>query len=227
MVAAKVYFVLYIVLLCELFMVIQDRDNSQDAWSNQFKEHIKEYELDFAGLEDSSSITAFEKGQINKDFYLAGMVSDNEKENVKFKFYIFESGSDKNNKVIDSLVVDSKQKSLTSNNSSFTINKIAPALYQLTGNITTNSLTCGVLFQTKRELPPYLPEDVKVILDADIKNEVNLRGSLEAYNIFRPMIDMTIAESRMHYITIQNKNYDPNVADEIETIGKNKKDEKK
>lgn len=220
--SAKVYFVLYIVLLCELFMVIQDRDNAQDAWSKQFKDHINEYRLDFAGLKDTSFVTASEKGNFKIVLFLNGMVTDQEKKDAQLSVSLWDGKTEKS--CIDSFTIGSNDFKETidsttrkasnkakdtvylyvSKRAGIEIKKTNGLVYELSGKVSGESLVCKAFFKTKRQLPSYLPDDVKQVLGSTVLHELKYDKNLNGTKTLSAMIEGKVDSSLSHTIYINN-----------------------
>ena len=208
MASVKVYFVLYIVLLCELFLVILDRDDAEDAWIKQFKQHDSEYQLDFSGRQLNDTINASEKGDFKTFLVLTGMVSNEEKDNVELKIDVSDS---KTGEIKDSLVFTPQDKKPIENkNLKFSLRKIDRAVYEIDGNVNGSSVMCYASFKTKRGLPSYLPSAVVTNLKAVLLNDLKKDGNNKALSIFKPMLDKTVAESEVYTFKIISTNHKKN-----------------
>ncbi|MFA5804942.1 MAG: hypothetical protein WC879_09875 [Melioribacteraceae bacterium] len=223
--SAKIYFVLYIVLLSELFIVILDRDDAQDAWIKQFLNNASFYQLSFAGIDNHPDYVSYEDGKFSTYLYLSGMVSPREKKNVELRIKVF-----KINKIyLDTLLLNSiiSKDTIKLNNSNIFLMNVSNkdsnnTIYELSGEI-NQSLYFEATYTTIRELPYYIPHDVKEILQATI-TKGNVNKSLISTHIgndslvyekkiFIPMIRYQKDTSELHdFIVKLNPSY-KNVSD--------------
>lgn len=213
--AVKIYFVLYIVLLCELFLVILDRDEAQDAWIKQFLNNSSAYELSFIGISD---IPTSENGDFHTNLNLTGLASKFERDSVHLNIELFDFKT--RNKVAGTTIENGKDSvKFYRGTDIFLVSKISGGIYEIRGTL-KDTLNCRAYFGTRRKLPEYVPKDVVNILRTkilSIKEEVDDEDSdfnisekdsiKKIISVFQPMIDSSWASSSIMEFKIINKYY--------------------
>jgi hypothetical protein len=220
-------------------VVILDRDDAQDAWVNQFTKNVLTYHLSFAGENNHPNVFTNETGKFDTYFILTGLASNQEKDHVQLKICICDSTNLPIDSIIISsrdtiisirdTIITEKEKiiskrdtivsitnEMTVKNPSFyfSLKKVVNGVYELNGDVTKKpikSLRCYASYFTKRELPSYIPDDVKYLLQGRIKQrllkrtEAGIKGLSRSARILTPMLEGKIDTSEVYGFSIIRK----------------------
>ena len=180
--AAKIYFVLYIIILAEVLLVMIDRDAAEDTMKSYYLDDVGRYELSF--VDDIDTVTWINNTKFTSQHELVtkGFLSDEEKTGIKMRVKIQDIDAikqDPKTLKIDTVTImlqegeekiiggmRFKLKKVMANSS--LNNKILSANYILRGKPTTganNQFLCTACFTLKeRKLPDNLAESVNEIV---------------------------------------------------------------